>query len=360
MNTEEDNQTVEPVIVPAPVAAEVAEPVVTPIEATALDPKEENTPGVIILQWLSYAFWGWLIVVLIWLLSIILVNLILKDPVSGAIPYAIAAAIVLLPIAFLTDFFYRKHEPLKKTGIAMVIMVIHAVLFALLAISALIVTVFNSLNILVDVSQGAASALTIILLSAAASTVLYTAAFLRTLNPFKSKKPVLIYGFAMAGVTILLIALAIAGPFVRAFSTVNDRRIEQNLSSVSQGINSYIEENKQLPSNLGDIEYTNDDAKSLIEDGLVTFKADKSVTNINAPLETEYRYQLCVTYKEESNSRYSQSTPRIGSTYSSYLSISGHPKGEVCYKLGTSTETTNVLEPQNDGGGLKVEPITLN
>jgi len=337
--------TVEPVIVPAPTPIETVPPVPTAepavsTEAAVVKPAE-NTPGVIILQWLSYAFWGWLILAIIWLLSIVLINALLDDPVSGAIPYAIAAGVVLLPIAFLTDLFYRKHEPIKKTGVAMVIMVIHAVLFALLAISALIVAAFNGLNLLIVTTTGV-TGMTVLLLVAAGSTLLYAATFLRVLDPFKTKRPVFIYSIAMVAVTVLLIVLAIAGPFAKAFATVNDRRLEQSLPSVSQSINQYIETNEKLPTNLGEVTFDDDDAKALVEDDLVTYKAEKGVANAFLPSRIEYRYQLCATFKEKDDSSYS--ARYADNDYSSYLSVSGHAKGEVCYKLSETITQTDATK----------------
>ena len=57
---------------------------------------------------------------------------LLKDADVGSFdPYAVAAVLVLLPVSFITDFFYSKREPGKKTGAATIVMVIHAVLYAL-------------------------------------------------------------------------------------------------------------------------------------------------------------------------------------------------------------------------------------
>jgi hypothetical protein len=317
-----------------------------------------NTPGVIILQWLSYAFWGWLILAIIWLLGVILADAILGTSDTGMIPYAIAAGIVLLPIAFLTDFFYRKHEPTKKTGVAMVIMVIHAVLFALLAIAALIVMVFNSLNALIETSNSIDEQL-VTIFTAIGATILYTAAFIRTLNPFKSKKPVFAYSVAMVATTSLLIVFAIVGPLVQTLATKDDRRIEQNLSSVNQSINSYIQSNEKLPASLNEVTYSNDEATLLVEDGLVRYGAEKSIASEYNKNRIEHRYQLCVTFKEKDASKYSsRDYSSANNDYSSYVSVYGHAKGEVCYKLSeTITQSTNSL---NTIKGVEIEETIFN
>lgn len=344
MNKDEDQPEV---VNSAPVA--VVEPAAT--TDTAAAKPAENTPGVIILQWLSYAFWGWLILALIWLMSVIFVNAILGESVSDTIPYAIAAGVVLLPIAFLTDFFYRKHEPSKKVGVAMVIMVIHAVLFALLAIIALISTVFNSLSALIETSSNVDNQLVVIFTSAGA-TLLYAATFIRTLNPFKTKKPIYIYSFAMVAITVSLLVLAVVGPLVQTFATKDDRRLEQNLSSVSRGVNEYIQTNEKLPANLDEVNFSDEEADQLVQDGLVVYKAGTGIVSSYRSDQIEYRYQLCATFKEKDSSSYSSPS---SDEYSSYLSTSGHGKGQVCYKLSETITQTNT-----SSSGVQLKEIVLN
>jgi len=323
------------------------------------DKPQENTPGVIILEWLSYAFWGWLIVALIWLLSVILVNAIIGTSVSSIIPYAIAAGVVLLPIAFFTDFFYRKHEPIKKTGAAMIIMVIHAVLFALLAIVALIVAVFNGLNAVIETSN--IDGQLVILFTSIGATLLYAAAFIRVLNPFKSRKPLLAFSISMISVTVLLLVLAIVGPLVQTIATRDDRRIEQNIGNVSRNVQDYVETNGKVPTSLSQVKFEDEDAEALVEDGLVTYKAEASAPYAVNTDRTEHRFQLCVTYKEKditNNRGYNSSYSEDDEEYSiGYLTVYGHPKGEVCYKMASVTDTDvtqiQIITPD-------LEPVKIN
>lgn len=346
--------TNEPAIVPIAMPTPIVE-LITPVAAKQ---PGVNTPGVIILQWLSYAFWGWLILALIWLMGIIITNAIMDVAVGDIIPYAIAAGVVLLPIAFLTDFYYRKHEPAKKTGVAMVIMVIHAVLFALLAIAALIVTVFNSLSALIEASNNIDAQL-VVIFTAIGATLLYAATFVRVLNPFKSKKPVFAYSAAMVVATLILIAFAIVGPLVQTLATKDDRRIEQSLPSVSQGVNDYIQSNKKLPATLSEVTYSDDEATLLVKDGLVRYEAENSVTSMFSDNRIEHRYQLCVTFQEkDASGRSSYRNNSMNDDYSSYLSVYGHAKGEVCYKLSeTVTQSDNSFDTID---GVKIQKTVLN
>ena len=62
--------------------------------------------GNIILQWLTYAFWGWALLGINWLIFIVVFSLLAHQDQTEVIPYAIAAVLVLLPISVVCDFFY--------------------------------------------------------------------------------------------------------------------------------------------------------------------------------------------------------------------------------------------------------------
>src|ERR1035438_3396173 len=139
-----------------------------------------SNPGLIVLQWLTYAFWGWTIVAM----SILTVT-VFAYYIGGAndgsfIPYTVAATWVLLPISVICDFFYSKQEPQKKTRAASIVMIIHSVLFALLGIGAFITIVVCLVELFT--SNSGSSYTHVVLYSAMIVTVLYLAVFLRTLN----------------------------------------------------------------------------------------------------------------------------------------------------------------------------------
>lgn len=302
--------------------------------------KPTNSPGIIIMQWLSYAFWGWLILSLIWLMSIILSNAILGDPVYEAVPYAIAASVVLLPIAFVCDFFYRKYEPTKKSGIAMVIMVIHAVIFALLGIGALIIAVFTMVNASITTSGSIDTHLVTIFTSLLA-TAMYGATFLRTLNPFKSSKPSLIYGLSMLLLTVTLIIFAIAGPLAKSYTSRDDRRIDSALRTADNAITSYVGSNNELPASLDILNFEDDNstASDVVADGLIEYIPEGKVEDKSMNSRSIHRYQLCANYKSSTIKSGSSSNkePRQSDEYSTYLSIKPHAAERVCYKLQTSS-----------------------
>lgn len=315
----------------SPVPVETSPPHTTPEAAP-------SSAGVIVLQWLTYAFWGWLILGLLWLMSVILINAILGESVNEAVPYAIAATIVLLPLAFFCDLFYRKHEPAKKVGAATVIMVVHAVLFALLGIGSLIVAAFTGINALINIGEPINNQM-VVLLVALFATLLYVGAFVRTLSPFKSKKPTLVYGLIMASLTVILLIFAIVGPVVTSLASRGDRLIEQALPSVQTSVDNYITKNKKLPSSLSDVTFSNADATNLVKDGKVEYKPLDKATAVTlndlTNKSTTYRYQLCVDYKAEKNSGYSYSGSASDNSdgYSTYISTYSHGAGNTCYKM---------------------------
>lgn len=321
----------------------------SPDQASNAPTQYPSAGGLIILQWLTYAFWGWLILGLTWLLATILINAIVGTSVSSAIPYAIAATIVILPIASVCDFFYRRHEPAKKVGGAMVIMVIHAVIFALLAIGSLVGAVFAVLSTMLTIDTDSKGAI-VAALTAGSASILYIAALLRTLNPRGKKLIPRIYGYAMLGITLLMFVFAITGPILSSISTRDDRRIEASLGSIKQNIDQYIDDNNALPASLNTLSLTNDTARALVAENKVRYIAEgKKVVTINNLTDLKgvvdstntpptFRYQLCVTYRAAGTNSYGvEPATSSDNQYQAYLYPENHPAGDVCYKLEFTT-----------------------
>ncbi len=297
---------------------------------------QTSTAGTLVLQWLTYAFWGWFIAALTWLIGVLFTNALLGEPVSTVIPYAIAATIVLFPLAFVCDFFYRKHEPLRKTGAAMVIMLIHAVIFALIAIGALILAVFTGLNSIINATDDSADVTSVIVYTAGSAAVLYGLAFLRTLNPFKQRLGAIIYGWGMLGLTIILLIAAALGPVVQSIATRGDRAIEDSLGTIHYGVQNYVYKNNKLPANLGDISVASDQAEKLIAENKVSYIAEDTVETLSYPTTKTYRYQLCVNYDQKADGGKYQDTYNDwdeSGEYATYPQTTPHDAGRVCYKL---------------------------
>lgn len=318
-----------------------------------------SSPGVLVLQWLTYAFWGWTALALIWLTTQSVSFFIDKGAdhsfQSESISYALAGVIVLFIISLICDLIYARREPLHKRGAAMVIMIIHAVIFALFAIGSLVAAVFAVVNLLIGSGTDGNEGPLTVLITGLLMTVVYGATLLRTLRPTKLKHVTMIYGVFMAAVSMAVIALAVSGPALQAAQTRDDRLIERGLPLLSETIRNHTAKAEALPSSLSAIrEEATGDARTLIDRNLVEYIPGEKNRATDLPLiqpdETDvkpivapetpqeiYSYQLCVTYTAKKGSG--------GSTVpqSLYYKMDGdvspdtytHAAGRVCYKLVT-------------------------
>ncbi|MET0980416.1 MAG: hypothetical protein ABWX90_04115 [Candidatus Saccharimonadales bacterium] len=322
-------QSPSPIVTPTPVVP--AAPTIPPPQP-AIAPTEDKpvSPGIIVLQWLTYAFWGWTLLALSVLIFIVIFNLINHTDSGDTSLYALAAIVVLLPISLVCDFLYQKHELKKKQGVSMAVMVVHAVIFALFAIGTLIGSLFSVVQLIVSGGGSYSTDSNVALfLSLMIVSVLYSITFFRTLNPLKSDlKVARIYDITMLVIIGVFTVMAFTGPFARTLQTKNDRLIESSLSDIQTGIDSYTSANNKLPATLSDVNFTNDDAKQLITKNLVTYKQD------TPDIETgDFHYQLCVTYTAKDGSPSYDYNDYQQEEYSSYVTTTGHEAGNVCYKL---------------------------
>lgn len=323
-----------------PTPSTPAEPALTPTAPTAAKP--HAPAGRIILQWMTYALWGWSLLALAALTFLVYFSLLYKNTdVSGLLPYALAATGVLVIGAFVCDLFYRKQEPTPKHGFEMVIMIIHAVIFALFSIGSIVATIISLLTLLLSVDSTATRGTLASVLSWGTVAVLYAIIFLRTLNPPKlaARRLPFITNIAMLIATIVFMTLALTGPLFASISSRQDRRIETHLGTVQQAVSSYASANKKLPDSLSSLTLA-DDAKQLVADGLVEYKKDPATA-------TELRYQLCVTYTSASDhAGTAQYFPADQQEYKPYLpSTTPHDKGRTCYKLAEYIYTGDLTKP---------------
>ncbi len=293
------------------------------------------SPGNIILQWLTYAFWGWTILSLVWLVFIVVANVMTTQDTSGMVPYAIAASLVLLPIAVVCDIFYLRHEPVKKHGASMVVMVIHAVIFALCGIGVLITGVLTLVQLSIGTTSDHTGLITWVI-TAAISTLVYLLTFVRTLNPFAKSISARWYWISMVVIVGGFIIAGFVGPVAQARLAQDDRDIEDNLNLVADRISAKVERTGELPNTLSDVELTTKQ-KELVDKGLLTYikEAPETKAKMFAAEEdfsSTQRYQLCTTFKRQS-SYYSDKYDASREEYSTYISASSHPAGKVCYKV---------------------------
>lgn len=305
-------------------------------------PKEHTNAGLIVLQWLTYAFWGWTVLALSFLITSVIANYVSDADTSGFTPYTIAAVLVLLPISFICDTYYSKKERSKKSGAEMLVMIIHAVIFALFGIGSLIVAVFSIVQLLTGSTDTSGSK--VALYSSLIIAVLYALTFLRTLAPPVAAPVRRFYRWIMLVAVGIIALLAIIGPVAQERVTRDDRLISTHLPSIQTAINGHVRNNGRLPESLKELKLTGD-SRQLVDRNLVEYRPQKTAvaeetysgTTSSTPV---YRYELCVNYSQESSNygeypdySYLDAEP---DGYSSYLTAYEHPAGEVCYKLRTS------------------------
>lgn len=322
-------------------------PPLQPLSLPTVPSKPSHSPGNIILQWLTYALWGWTI-----LATSVLIVTVLESFLNDANPgdftaYAVAAVLVLLPISVVCDVFYTKQEPTHKTGGASIVMVIHAVLFALFAVGALITAVFSVVNLMTSSSESVTAQIS--LYSSLLIAVLYISVLVRTILPKRLLWARRAFVMEMVIVVGIVALLGIVGPAAKARATRTDRLIDSNIADLQYTVESYVSKNSALPQDLHALTL-NGDTKKLVEENLVTYKANTkpptggsansysaSKTSSDSNNVKTFYYQLCADYKKESKSKYNYSNydQADANGYVTYITTDSHSAGEVCYKLRT-------------------------
>jgi hypothetical protein len=225
-------------------------------------------------------------------------------------------------------------------------MIIHAVLFALSGIAALIGIVISLVQLMISSSD--VTSTQIALCTDIVVMIICSLIFLRILMPQKLFKFHKLFLIVMAIIISVISIFGFIGPVANAQLTRDDRLIDNNLSYVQSGIDYYTNSNNKLPGSLDNISLSGD-AKVLISRKLVTYKSNtlpseinKDVIGIDGLSTATFFYQLCVNYKKSAVSSgvgtpYAVSSDtNSNNSYESYASTYSHPAGEYCYKLQTS------------------------
>lgn len=309
-----------------------------------------NTPGGLVLQWLTYAFWGWTVFALAWLASLGIgyaLNPEAQSYESTMVAYSLAAVVVLFVISLVCDAIYSRHEPDVKTGASSLLMIIHAVLFALFGIGALIFAVFALVRLFVgdeSASYGEAGAQTM-LYTGLLIALVYGATLLRTLRPFQALRSPKLYWLFMALVTAAVVWLGVSGPVWQARETRDDRLIERGLPPLSDAIRAHAEKTDRLPGSLADVKgQVSGDALALIERNLVEYKPggevsdgpDGSTPEFFDGISQGFQYELCVTYKAKRGDDGYYAKPGYETGRQVTPDTWAHDAGRVCYDLVTS------------------------
>jgi len=334
-----------------------------PLEKQEVVKAPASSPGVIVLQWVTYALWGWTVVAVAFLVAAILAFHMISADIGDQVMYGVAAVVILLPSAAVCDIFYSKHEPVKKSGVSSAVMIIHAVIFTLMTIGTVITAAFSLVTLLIVSSS--TEGILITMYTALIVALLLILVLLRTIMPkklFAFRRYFIIF---MIFVVSVIVFFGIIGPIADARLTRNDKLIEQELSSVSYAIDSYVETNSKLPNSLTDLELTGN-TKKLVSDNLVDYTKEsqygKMIYDEYSSSTMTYYYKLCVDYQRESKddyySGYSSSYDNADDDgYSTSPDTYHHVKGEVCYKLKSEDYNNRYYE---DPTPIEIQPDTTN
>ncbi len=289
----------------------------------------------VVLQSISYVSWYWLIIV-IW----IVLYSCLSDYLAGSngdydwITVLLPQAITLLPLAIISDRYYKKIEEPSKHGISALFMIIAALLSFVLAVGA-IITIFTSLISLInDVNSPAENGNIIATLITSISVAFLSVFLFLRIMYFERFTRVRDNFWMIVSVVFAITMIAtITGPLTRSVIGKTDRLIDKNYYSLTAAIDDYISKNNKLPNDLSDINFKQD-AKKAIDTGKITYRKlppDSKTYNSNSAYssyedKTVFNYEICVNWRYAIGEKPSTNAELFSSNY--------HDQGKQCYKEG--------------------------
>lgn len=310
---------------------------------------QSNSPAVAIFQWLTYVFWG-VTAALATALVAISAELVVNgySNMLNSVIFVIAAVFVVLPLALTFDHFFSRHERDHKTGIGMVLMVIHAVLAALLAVIALATALFSVVSMVVFADE--ASDMISMLSAASAAVVLFGLIFVRIMRPVtKSRLRLIVRSLLLVLVSAVLV-WAIAGPATQVVTRQQDERTVWALQSTSNVISGYVLAESVLPEKLEDAleySYSGDTGVDALErnlaNGRITYTPNVLAPSTEDEVTTFY-YEVCATfdYADESRDQYSYGVAADERGFSESFTNISTEAGTNCYSLKFSSISDEV------------------
>lgn len=314
-----------------------------------------STPALVTMQWLTYVFWALTSIAAVYLMSVITEYLLGLDSeaTTESIAYAVAAAFILLPIAFVLDIFFSRHEDNSKSSAFSVVKVVHSVIFAVVSIIALITAVFNIINMLLNSFSD--KSIWVAVVASLTTFVGFGILFIRTTKPnlFTSLRAV--YRFFVLAVIVLTSVFALIGPFSRAMETKQPRAMRDTLINITNSMQGYVASFGKLPASINDLantayysqmSYSNAANKQQLLDylasGQITYKP-----NIK-PSEKEngyykYYYELCGKFDSGLQTS-SASGVVTHADYDTTLSFDNVPEGVNCFKMSVTSSAPKMME----------------
>lgn len=310
-------------------------------ETTTVKPTHSSALN-IVLQWLVYVFWFWTLAVLGTVLSGVLIDIFVDSTQDSTwIIYAAAPLVVLLPLASVSDRYYKKVEPREKHGFAAVVMVVNAIIAALCAVGAVVAIVYALLDLVLS-TRADTTGNTVALLVSFVIATLSSLFFIRVLYIERFRFIRKRFTQIVLAIALVSLLLVIVFPLVDEVRRKSDRIVEDNYRLVTRAIDNYVSENSgRLPASLDQVDFK-DGAKRAVDTGKITYKPlsltsngdsiDELTTTIldignsSSSRNRDRNYELCVDWDYERDNRYDY--PNRSKSYSSSY---GHEAGTQCY-----------------------------
>ena len=304
-----------------------------------------ESAGIITLEWLTYVFWGLASLALNILVSLVVSYYVVEQGITASEPvaYAVAASLILIPIAFVTDVIFSKREDSLKSTASSIARIVFSIIYALVALGGLVSLVFISINYLLNGFMGeevwvaVATSLTVFLA--------YLLLFIRVARPNFITSMRTMYRWLIALVIVIVCALAISGPVVNAFKTRQDRSIRSSMELIVNSISDNVSSGKSLPSNINEAVSTvpqpmysksqSENTLDFANRGLITYEPNSRQVSTTVDSRT-YFYQICGVFEYETVSGTSSATPvqtTSAGGYSTYLDFGSIKKGKNCYGI---------------------------
>lgn len=270
---------------------------------------QSNEPGVATSQWLTYVFWAGAAIAASILvgMGMTLATEGYSQGMSSAL-YAVIALVIILPIALISDRIYSKKERPRKVGIGLVLMVLHAVIFAIVAVVALATALYILVqHLLFD--DGSLEPLTVAAV-AGWLAITFGLIVLRIVRGDFARLIKLVVLLA----TIAVLIWGIAGPVSQAVVRRDDDRAERAMQDLYGMITMQAANTGSLPADIKaaiDEDTFNSPAmktsvKNAADAGLVTYTPNvqpAEVVDEDGYTQTVHYFELCVTYKYDNPNR---------------------------------------------------------
>lgn len=305
-----------------------------------------ESAGIITLQWLTYLFWGLAVLATNILVSVLVSFWVMPSlsESSEAVAYAVAASLIVMPIAFVCDVFFSKRENSLKSPVASIGRVVFTIIYALASLGGLVALVFNLINIVLNGINSNDTWVAI----ATSSTVFiaYLLLFVRVIRPHFVNWWRAFYRLFVALSVLVIAGLAIAGPVTDAIKTRQDRALRSSMEFVVNSIRDNVNSGRPLPKTIDEAisvspdylysQTQSNNSKDFAKKNIIIYIPD-SKPAISTDGTITYYYQICGVFEYDSNVREGGTSPvKTDSAYSEYLDFGQIKAGKSCYNISTS------------------------